>query len=310
MTTTVTVQDSSARRCRPALLVGRAAALLVGLTVLLLAGCAGSGTAGSAGKHGAASRPLTGASGRTSVSGPPTPPTTDGMVSVQGHSLSFDCRGAGSPTVVFLAGLDNDSSVWDQALTGLSAVHSCRYDRVNTGGSSQDPGQHGIADRVAELRGFLTAAKVSPPYLLVGHSMGGLIAMMYAEAHPEEISGLLLVEGHMPFEHQLDVQASTPDQLRALRQSDDDNQERVRFCEANTDADPQLAKHLPDVPIVYTYGALQTLPPQWRPGAYVARLKAWMASLPQGSIVDVAAGHGIPVDAPDAVAAQVRRLAR
>jgi alpha-beta hydrolase superfamily lysophospholipase len=46
---------------------------------------------------------------------------------------------------------------------------------VNTGASSKDPRRHDIADSVAELRGFLEQAELSPPYVLVGHSLGGLI---------------------------------------------------------------------------------------------------------------------------------------
>jgi pimeloyl-ACP methyl ester carboxylesterase len=132
--------------------------------------------------------------------------------------------------------------------------------------------------------------------------------MMYDAEYPDEVSGLLLVEGLMPFEHELDVSVSTPAELKALKKELDNNAERLWRYDADAKADPRLAERLPDVPVTYMFGTRQTLPAEWPSGAYLAKLKAIIGSLDDGRLVDVAAGHGIPVEAPDEVTAQLQRF--
>jgi pimeloyl-ACP methyl ester carboxylesterase len=70
-----------------------------------------------------------------------------------------------------------------------------------------------------------------------------------------------------------------------------------------------LVQSLPTVPITYLLGSLQDLTePGWAPGAYLTRMRGFMSSLPNGRIVDVEAGHGIPVEDPQAVAREINAL--
>lgn len=99
------------------------------------------------------------------------------------------------PTVVFENGPGGMGIDWSLVAADTSQFASTvSYDRAGLGWS--DPGERprDINRLVAELRETLGAIEASPPYVLVGHSYGGLIARAYAYTHPEEVAGLVLVD--------------------------------------------------------------------------------------------------------------------
>jgi pimeloyl-ACP methyl ester carboxylesterase len=130
-----------------------------------------------------------------------TPPPTaqaaatgqiDAAFDAGGHKLHLRCEGTGSPgspTIVYLHGLGGDGSDITSINTPLaSKARVCTYDRLNVGKSDSDPGRHTGADSVADLHALLEAAGVPGPYLLVGVSFGGLLAIMYAATYPDQVT--------------------------------------------------------------------------------------------------------------------------
>ena len=125
-----------------------------------------------------------------------------------GRRMYLECRGTGTPTVVLVAGLKASADDWDSpgiaAPTVLSGVapmtRVCAYDRPGTPVGDQpsrsDPARQPTtaADAVADLRAMLDAGHEAPPYVLVGHSYGGLVATLYARTYPREVAGLVLVD--------------------------------------------------------------------------------------------------------------------
>ena len=250
-------------------------------------------------------------SGSTSRVYPPTgavsasaDQTTDGLFDVGGHRLYMECEGDGSPTIVFLHGaFGGTSRDWSATLAHLSGVATCNYDRLNVGASDRDHGRHTVTDSVADLELLLDVAGVDPPYLLVAHSFGGMIALMYAAEHPEEVSGILLVDATLPLEADLDP----PELVDQIKVELDDNPEHVDFYDAFAQVGAVLDR-LPAVPITYMFGTLQDPVPDWEPGAYEKALHEFIDGLPHGRLVEEQSGHAMPIEIPDEIAVLTRKM--
>ncbi len=125
-----------------------------------------------------------------------------------GRKIYLECRGTGSPTVVLVAGLRGSAEDWNIAEKPGPTVFAevakftrvCAYDRPGTPigekPSRSDPVRQPTTaeDAVADLHALLSAANEGGPYVLVGHSYGGLIVRLYASTYPQDVSGLVLVD--------------------------------------------------------------------------------------------------------------------
>ena len=106
----------------------------------------------------------------------------------------------GSPTVILEAGLDLFGSLsWSTIQTDLShSLRVCSYDRPGIMWSAPATTPRDANHITQELRALLAAAGENPPYLLVGHSLGGLFVQVYAARYPDEVQGLVLVDSSHP----------------------------------------------------------------------------------------------------------------
>ena len=112
-----------------------------------------------------------------------------------GRSLYLTCVGSGSPTVVLEAGAGGDSSNWRDVQPQLGRItRSCAYDRAGVGNSVAPPGVRDARDETADLRQLLGRAHIDPPYVLVGHSYGGVLARVFAGQRPTDTAGLVLID--------------------------------------------------------------------------------------------------------------------
>ena len=119
-----------------------------------------------------------------------------GRITANGHELYLDCRGSAlGPTVILLAGGGGTTSTWDKVQPQVSAVAKvCSYDRAGLGKSSAIGKAQSVDEIVDDLEALLRAAHVPPPYVLVGHSIGGLYARKFDERHDAEVAGMVLVD--------------------------------------------------------------------------------------------------------------------
>lgn len=117
-------------------------------------------------------------------------PAMEGAVDVGGYKLRYQCYGEGTPTIVV------EAAAWDPPTRSLSwnaviqkvqsVTRICIYDRVAGVRTSQD-----VAE---DLHFLLGEIQVPPPYILVGHSLGGWHVRVFAHLYPDEVAGMILVD--------------------------------------------------------------------------------------------------------------------
>src|SRR5215203_1766941 len=117
------------------------------------------------------------------------------MVDVRDYSLHIDCTGQGSPTVVLDSGSGGFSAQWvrvQRQVSGTTRV--CAYDRAGMGWSEMGPDPRDARQISGELHTLLGKAGIEGPYVLVGHSFGGMYMQTYANRYPDEVAGVVLVD--------------------------------------------------------------------------------------------------------------------
>lgn len=126
---------------------------------------------------------------------PASPEAAVRRVEVGGRKVRLACAGAGAPTVVFEAGLGETLETWNWVRPAVAEfTRACAYDRAGLGRSEPGPEPRTASRIVEDLHLLLSRADIPPPYVLVGHSFGGLCVRLYASRWPREVAGLVLVE--------------------------------------------------------------------------------------------------------------------
>jgi pimeloyl-ACP methyl ester carboxylesterase len=136
------------------------------------------------------------------------------LVDVGGHKMHLDCTGQGAPTVVLESGLNDDWLVWYKVQPATSKLtRVCSYDRAGLGFSSPRPEQQPDSRNIAKnLHMLLANAGVNPPYVLVGHSIGGIHIRVYQNLYPDDVVGMVLVESGHP-----DQEQRVPPEMKKLQ---------------------------------------------------------------------------------------------
>ncbi len=147
-------------------------------------------------------------------------PPPGSLVDVGGHRLHINSVGEGSPTVVLEAGAGGSSLDWAWVQPELAKItRVCAYDRAGLGWSEPGPLPRTSRQIVEELHTLLRESGERPPFILVGHSFGGMTMKLFAATYPEEVVGLVLVDGiHEDFFSRMpqEVREGTNAQLRML----------------------------------------------------------------------------------------------
>jgi pimeloyl-ACP methyl ester carboxylesterase len=123
------------------------------------------------------------------------------LIDVGGHRLSIRCIGSGSPTVVLEPGLGETASAMARWIAPEVARTTtvCGYDRA--GHARSDDAVAGSADAARDLNVLLARARVPRPYVLAGHSLGGMFALSYAHRYPAQVAGVVLLDSMHPRQH-------------------------------------------------------------------------------------------------------------
>lgn len=122
------------------------------------------------------------------------------VVQVRGRDVEIALQGRGSPAVVFESGLGDGLSAWNEVASNIAKrTTSISYSRAGYGQSAMSTASRRDPKTVAaELDDLLQSLETPPPYVLVGHSIGGLYVQAYAAAYPQKVAGLVLVDPTHP----------------------------------------------------------------------------------------------------------------
>ena len=119
------------------------------------------------------------------------------LVELNGRQVHLLCAGEGSPTVVLEAGAG--SLVWMSVFAEIAQLTQvCTYDRPGHGWSEPASSPRTAETMVQELKILLQTAEIRPPYVLVGHSFGGVLMQLYAARFPNDFEGVVLVDSSHP----------------------------------------------------------------------------------------------------------------
>ena len=124
-------------------------------------------------------------------------PAPGQLVDVGGYKLHINCMGQGSPTVILEAGQGDYSLIWAYVQPEVAKTNRvCSYDRAGYGWSEPSPNPRTANVEMEELHTILVNANVLGPYVLVGHSLGGMLMRVYTHNYPDEVVGMVLVDSY------------------------------------------------------------------------------------------------------------------
>lgn len=121
------------------------------------------------------------------------------LVIVSGREMHLHCDGQGTPAVILESGLPGTSLGWASVIEDIASfTRVCAYDRAGFGWSEAGPKPRTAGNVASELRDLLRTAGVNPPFVLAGHSYGGVVVQLYASQFPDEVAGMVLVDAPHP----------------------------------------------------------------------------------------------------------------
>lgn len=237
------------------------------------------------------------------------------VVQIGDTHIAWTSAGHGRPTVVLQSGFGDDMSAWSAVYRGISPrLRVFAYDRPGSGASGPIPGGGRSPCKVAtELREILRAAGEKPPYLLVGHSLGGQYQYAFARLFPQDVAGLILLDPTHP-DHWRMMQSQAPGAARivaGLRTLAFSQAMREEFDDQGTCLTEPKAWEAKAIPIRILVRSTFSVAEGEDFRAMVSSLQSdWIKRLP-GSTLSVVTGssHNIHKEQPMRVVTEVLEMA-
>jgi len=241
-------------------------------------------------------------------------------VDIGGRSLYLDCRGAGSPTVILESGLGGDAGGWGFVLPKVAErTRVCAYDRAGLGRSDPEPGTHSVGEAVADLRRALEVAGERGPFVLVGHSYGGVLVRVFAGQARDAVRGVVLVDAWYPdgtWVDQVPVHPGVLADHRATVRSTDQLIATTEHLDWPASLTELAAAKLDGIPteVLAVDQHFRYTDPRLSPATEEALIDAWrtwcLVLSPGATRVTIAdgSGHSIQLDRPDVVLSAIDRL--
>jgi len=208
---------------------------------------------------------------------PPAPPGQ--LIDLGGYKMHLFCTGKGSPTVILSPGSGDFSFDWTLVQPKVAKLtRVCSYDRGGEAWSDLGPMPRTVAQEVFDLHRALAKAGVSAPYILVGHSSGGMVARLFAETYPKEVVGMMLVDGS----HEEDTGNINGKMMTAVALSKGRPIPAVRTNVTSADAlDADAVRKIQEMVRKYDFMQPHIEPPYDKLPADVQQLQLWAVGQPK-----------------------------
>jgi pimeloyl-ACP methyl ester carboxylesterase len=235
-------------------------------------------------------------------------------VDVGGHGLQFLVGGQGSPTVIFEGGFGAGIASWSMVQKDVAAfAQTVSYDRAGLGQSDPGPKPRSAKQIASELHTALQKLGIKPPYVMVGHSFGGIYVRVFADMYPNEVAGLVLID---PSQESFNdwLTKNQPDRLKAAEGDIAKAGEGVKAEYASVDASysqARTAKLPKGIPVTLLTATEDDSMPAEARKMWVEKHKEWLATIPGSKHVVVEkASHFIQAQQPAVVIEAIKQVSR
>jgi len=242
-------------------------------------------------------------------------------IAVGNVQVQMTSAGSGRYTVIFESGFGTGMGTWRKVLPEVAKnARAVAYSRAGHGTSDLRPEPRTLLQSSLELDQLVAAAKLSPPFILVGHSYGGLLARAFAVRHPEWVAGMVLVdpsdERFNPALRKLDAARAAADDKQFAAIVPPKFQPELALLQPVLDSGTfPVAGKLPDVPVVVLTSVEQADKPEFflqTPQAVAIKRDLHADFLRQFSdgsqVLTDKSGHGIQQEQPELVVAAVNKV--
>ena len=245
--------------------------------------------------------------------------TTPGLlrlerVDVGGHSLNLLIGGQGSPAVIFEGGFGAGIASWSTVQKDVATfTQTVSYDRAGLNQSEPGPKPRSAKTIATELHAALQKAGVKPPYVLVGHSFGGIYARVFADMYPQDVIGMVLIDSS---QEAFNDWAKT--NLRDLRKEEEGRiakaSEGVRAESESLEtsySEARNAKISPGIKVVLISAMQDEGMPAEARKMWIQKHKDWIATVPGGKhIIAEKSGHFVQAQDPALVIETIRQIVK
>jgi pimeloyl-ACP methyl ester carboxylesterase len=250
-------------------------------------------------------------------------PASPARLVVGPYQVQVAQEGSGRYTVIFESGFGTDLNAWRKVAPEVAKfAHTVAYSRAGYGASDARPEPRTILQSSQELDQLVAAAKLTPPFILVGHSYGGLLVRAFAARHPGSVAGMVLVdpadERFNPALRKLDAQRAEADDRQFAAIVPAKFQPELNQLQPVLDSGVlplPVAGKLPDVPVVVLTSVQQAEKPEFfleTPQAVALKRALHADFLRQFSegaqVVTSKSGHNIQREEPELVVAAVHKV--
>jgi pimeloyl-ACP methyl ester carboxylesterase len=250
-------------------------------------------------------------------------PAPADRVQVGAYQVQMAQQGKGRYTVIFESGFGADLRAWRKVAPEVAAsARTVTYSRAGHGASDARPEPRTILQSSEELDQLVAGAHLAPPFILVGHSYGGLLARAFAARHPDWVAGMVLVdpadERFNPALRRLDAKRAADDDRQFAAIVPAKFQPELKLLQPVLDAGrlpAPLDAKLPDVPVVVLTSVQQAEKPMFfLESVEAVALKRdlhadFLRQFSDGSqVLTLKSGHNIQLEEPELVTAAVNRV--